>query len=219
MPESSAIHAFDVSEVVRDGETWVRFSIHPWQRSSEDSAGRGAAAGPAGGAAPRPRGRRYVVEMDVTLMGRTLTTEMTLSNRDQMGFRLLIGRQALRQGFVVDSARSYSVAARSGRSGGGTRALTGTRGSGQRVKQRVRDSDSPTTTAGTPTSARLQSSSKVIRCRHPDGPRDHGSRRRARRRRGRRRGRPARTKLTSVPITSTTTHMIVRSSAAAGRFG
>lgn len=106
---SSAIHAFDVSEVVRDGETWVRFSIHPWQRSSEDSAvvealllDRRVVRSSSGHAA-----ERYVVEMDVTLMGRTLTTEMTLSNRDQMGFRLLIGRQALRQGFVVDSARSY----------------------------------------------------------------------------------------------------------------
>ena len=35
------------------------------------------------------------------------TAEMTLSNRDQMGFRMLVGREALRQGFVVDPARSF----------------------------------------------------------------------------------------------------------------
>jgi len=32
---------------------------------------------------------------------------VTLTNRDEMGFRMLIGRQALRQGFIVDSARSF----------------------------------------------------------------------------------------------------------------
>ena len=45
--------------------------------------------------------------MDSVLAGRTITTVMTLSNRDEMGFRLLIGREALAQGFLVDSAASY----------------------------------------------------------------------------------------------------------------
>ena len=106
---SSAIHAFDVEEFERDGQTWVRFSIHPWQRSSDDAAtvespvhDRRAVRSSSGHTT-----ERYVVPMDVTLMGRTVTTEMTLTSRDQMGFRLLIGREALRQGFVVDPAQSY----------------------------------------------------------------------------------------------------------------
>jgi len=106
---SSAIHAFGIEELEHDGQTWVRFSLHPWQRSLEDATtvelpvhDRRVVRSSSG-----HQTERYVVQMDVTLMGRTLRTEMTLSSRDQMGFRLLIGREALRQGFVVDPARSY----------------------------------------------------------------------------------------------------------------
>lgn len=106
---SSAIHAFDVEGYRRKGADWVRFRVRPWQHSEEDAI-----------TVERPvhdRRRvrsssghveeRIVVLLDVVLTGRTVTAEVTLSNRDQMGFRMLIGREALRQGFVVDSARSF----------------------------------------------------------------------------------------------------------------
>ena len=106
---SSAIHAFDLQECQRAGESWVRFSIHPWQRSAEDSTiaelpvhDRRVVRSSTGHAQ-----ERYVVLMDVRMLDRTVTAEMTLSRRDQMGFRLLIGREALRQGFLVDPGRSY----------------------------------------------------------------------------------------------------------------
>jgi hypothetical protein len=106
---SSAIHAFDLEEFERDGVTWVRFSVHPWQRTSEEAVGvelpvhdRRAVRSSSGHA-----DERYVVLLRVRLLDRTDTTEMTLSRRDEMGFRLLIGREALRQGFLVDSGRSY----------------------------------------------------------------------------------------------------------------
>jgi hypothetical protein len=51
--------------------------------------------------------RRYVVLMRIGLPGREVTTEVTLTNRDKMGFRILVGRQALRHGFIVDSKRSF----------------------------------------------------------------------------------------------------------------
>jgi hypothetical protein len=106
---SSAIHAFDIHEYDVDGVPWVRFSIHPWQRSAEDSTeatlpvhDRRIVRSSSGHSQ-----ERYVVLMDVRLLDRTVSAEMTLSSRDQMGFRLLIGREALRQGFLVDPARSY----------------------------------------------------------------------------------------------------------------
>jgi hypothetical protein len=106
---TSAIHAFDLEQVERDGVPWVTFVIHPWQRSADD---------PVEVALPVQEQRevrsssghveeRYVVSMDLSLVGRVVTAEVTLSNRDEMGFRMLVGREALRQGFVVDPARSY----------------------------------------------------------------------------------------------------------------
>ena len=50
---------------------------------------------------------RLVVRMRVVLVGREVDAEVTLTNRDQMGFRMLIGREALAQGFDVTSSRSF----------------------------------------------------------------------------------------------------------------
>lgn len=106
---SSAIHAFDIHEFTREGQAWVRFSIHPWQRSREDSVevelpihDRRRVRSSTGHVQ-----ERYVVLIDVTLLDRTVTAEVTLTSRDQMGFRMLIGREALRQGYLIDSRRSY----------------------------------------------------------------------------------------------------------------
>ncbi|WP_414695780.1 ATP-dependent zinc protease [Oryzihumus sp.] len=106
---TSTLHAFDLRELDRGGEVWVRFSIHPWQRSDEDAVtvdcavhDRRAVRSSSGHAE-----ERIVVLMDLELVGRKVTAEVTLSRRDEMGFRMLVGREALRQGFVVDSGRSY----------------------------------------------------------------------------------------------------------------
>jgi hypothetical protein len=50
---------------------------------------------------------RLVVLLDMVLVGRRVTAEVTLSNRSEMGFRMLIGREALRQGFTIEPARSF----------------------------------------------------------------------------------------------------------------
>ncbi len=106
---SSSLHAFDIEDFVRDGEPWVRFSVHPWQRSADESHlcelpvhDRRHVRSSSGHSQ-----ERYVVLMEVSLLGRSVTAEMTLSRRDEMGFRLLIGREALRHGFLVDPGRSY----------------------------------------------------------------------------------------------------------------
>lgn len=106
---SSAIHAFDIEEFEKDGDTWVRYSIHPWQKTAVDAVDVESKVhdlrnvrSSSGYAEDR-----LVVMMDIRLIARTITAEVTLSRRDEMGFRMLVGREALRQGFVVDPGRSY----------------------------------------------------------------------------------------------------------------
>lgn len=106
---TSSLHAFDLREFDRDGEDWVRFKVKPWQDSQADAVtvecpvhDRRAVRSSSGHAQDR-----LVVLLRVRLVDREVTAEVTLSNRDEMGFRMLIGREALRQGFAVDPARSF----------------------------------------------------------------------------------------------------------------
>jgi hypothetical protein len=105
---SSALHAFDIEEL--DGGARVRFHVRPWQDSNRDAVvvecpvhDRRLVRSSTGHTQ-----QRYVVLIELELFGRTVRAETTLTNRDEMGFRMLVGRQALRQGgFVVDPGRSF----------------------------------------------------------------------------------------------------------------
>ncbi|MBZ0131352.1 MAG: ATP-dependent zinc protease [Rhodocyclaceae bacterium] len=106
---TSALHAFHLTTFERDGRPWVRFAIHPLQRRTDrvvkceaevvdcrtvtDSGGH--------------REQRYVIRTPAQLGQRRIPIEITLTDRDSMTFRMLLGRTALKQGFTVDPARSY----------------------------------------------------------------------------------------------------------------
>ena len=57
---------------------------------------------------------RPVILTRVELLGETWPIELTLASRDAMGFRMLLGRQAVRGRFLIDPGRSY-LAGRPGR--------------------------------------------------------------------------------------------------------
>jgi hypothetical protein len=105
---SSALHAYDIEIVRRGGRPHVRFVIHPLQRD----ASRVAAEAPlldervvrssSGHATRRP-----VIRTTVEILGERRDVDLTLVLRDEMGFRMLLGREALRGGFLVDPGRSY----------------------------------------------------------------------------------------------------------------
>ncbi len=106
---SCAIHAFDIEELQGGPIPLVRFTIHPWQRATDDAVtvirpilDRRTVRSSSGHTE-----ERITVETDVRILGRTIPVALTLAARDQMGFRLLIGREALGQGFLVDPSHSY----------------------------------------------------------------------------------------------------------------
>jgi hypothetical protein len=106
---TSSLHAFDIQVSGEPGAERVRFGVHPWQESEDDAVivdcavhDRRSVRSSSG-----HEEERIVVLLDVTVLGLTVPAEVTLTNRDAMGFRMLIGREALRQGILVDSSQSY----------------------------------------------------------------------------------------------------------------
>lgn len=106
---TSALHAFSVEVFQKNGADWVRFKIHPKQyrkdlevtcesriidrRIVTDSGGH--------------REARCVIETPVRVLDEEWPIEITLTSRDDMRFRMLLGRTAIKGRAVVDPARSY----------------------------------------------------------------------------------------------------------------
>jgi hypothetical protein len=106
---TSALHAYKITPFTKDGASYVRFVVHPLQRLRKpevtcvacvidhrrvtDSGGRAE--------------MRYVIRTTLKLGTARWPIELTLTNRDQMGFRMLIGRQALRRRYLVDTGKSF----------------------------------------------------------------------------------------------------------------
>lgn len=106
---TSALHAFKVEPFTRNAQQWVRFAIHPIQGNTEkvvecesrvkdqrvvrDSGGHDEL--------------RYVIDAVITIGEDLLRCEVTLTDRDSMIFRVLLGRTALRSRYVIHPGKSY----------------------------------------------------------------------------------------------------------------
>ena len=106
---SSALHAFDIELFKKDDVDFVRFKVHPVQRSRKKVVVAEAplvdvreVRNSGGRAQSRP-----VILTTISLGGQQWPIELTLTNRKKMGFRMLLGRQGVRDRFLVDSGRSY----------------------------------------------------------------------------------------------------------------
>jgi len=106
---TSSLHAFNVRAFERDGRAMVRFEVHPIQRDSKTSIrveaeliGTRVVRSSSGHSQ-----RRHVIETVIEICGKSVRAEVTLTRRDVMGFRMLIGRKALAGAFVVDPNRSF----------------------------------------------------------------------------------------------------------------
>lgn len=109
---TSCLHAFKVESFTKEETLWVRFWIHPVQRNNDkvtvceakviderivrDSGGHEES--------------RYVIQSDVSLGDQTWPIEITLTNRENMDFRMLLGRTAMHHRILVDPTKSFLIA-------------------------------------------------------------------------------------------------------------
>jgi hypothetical protein len=106
---SSAIHAFNIHELCQDGKKIIRFQIHPLQRDSKTTITTEAElleyrkVRNSGGITQL----RPVIKTNIEVGKYTWPIELTLTNRDVMGFRMLLGRQAVRNKFLVDPGGAF----------------------------------------------------------------------------------------------------------------
>lgn len=118
---TSSLHAYDVEEFREGRRRMVRFKVHPEQRDGKGYISavarlvdQRAVRASSGHAELRP-----VVLTTIELLGERWEVELTLTRRDAMGFRMLLGRQAMRNRFLVDPGGSF----RNGRRLKGTKRL------------------------------------------------------------------------------------------------
>jgi hypothetical protein len=111
---SSCLHAFNVEVVQEMDRKVVHFDVHPVQSSTAGTVRASAelveyrsVRSSSGHCELRP-----VIRTLVTFGEITWPIEVTLTNRDQMGFRMLLGRRAIASRFTVDPAKSYVQSAK-----------------------------------------------------------------------------------------------------------
>jgi hypothetical protein len=106
---SSALHAETIEPYMKGGEHWLMFTVAPIQKQNDsliechapikdyrlvsDSGGH--------------KQRRYVIETQILFGGQAIRAEITLTNRDSMRFRMLLGRTAVNRHFLIDPSASY----------------------------------------------------------------------------------------------------------------
>ena len=107
--KTSALHTFRIDPFTENGAGFVRFWVHPLQRNEDlvrecvapikdermvsDSGGH--------------KEMRYIIETPVRIGHKDWLIEMSLTNRDTMRFRMLLGRRAMAGMFLVDPGASY----------------------------------------------------------------------------------------------------------------
>ncbi|MFT5198848.1 MAG: hypothetical protein ACI87O_001508 [Planctomycetota bacterium] len=106
---TSSLHALDIEEFKRGKKTYVRFKVHPEQKNAKFTVECEALVVDKRRVLPSSGHSevRTVIATTLELLGESWTVELTLTRRDVMGFRMLLGRQAMRKRCVVDPGTSF----------------------------------------------------------------------------------------------------------------
>lgn len=106
---TSCLHAFKIDEFTFDDKKWIRFGLHPNQDDTETEVFCEAEViderivSDSGG----HKESRYVISTNVVLAEQCWPIEITLTNRDNMRFRMLLGRTAMEDKITVDPGGSF----------------------------------------------------------------------------------------------------------------
>lgn len=106
--KTSCLHAFRIEPFDKDGAPWLRIWVHPKQHSDAEHVCEAPVhdqrtVTDSGGHSET----RYVIETTLVIGKQRFSAELTLTNRDTMKFRMLLGRQAMNGRYVVDPEASY----------------------------------------------------------------------------------------------------------------
>jgi len=107
--KTSSLHATNIQPYQKDNETWVNFDVFPIQNDGKrkisckalvvDKRVVKSSSG--------DREERFVVRTEISLNEQKWDIEFTLTNRDSMGYRMLLGRQAMMGRIIVDPSESF----------------------------------------------------------------------------------------------------------------
>lgn len=107
--KTSSIHAFNIHTFRRQGNQWVSFEVHPIQndrrtviRCEQPIVDRRAVKSSSGVSETR-----YVISTQIELGDDSWEVELTLANRDSMGYRMLLGREAMSGRVLIDPSQSF----------------------------------------------------------------------------------------------------------------
>jgi hypothetical protein len=106
---TSALHAFQVREFSERGVRHVEFVVHPQQqrRQPQRSCVAEVADQRVITSSNGQRERRYVIVTPLQLGSMRWDIELTLTNRDTMSYRMLLGREALKRHCLIHPGRSF----------------------------------------------------------------------------------------------------------------
>tara|TARA_R110002167_G_scaffold286283_1_gene491266 strand:- start:2494 stop:2946 length:453 start_codon:yes stop_codon:yes gene_type:complete len=106
---TSSLHVDNIDEFERDGESWVSFDIHPdihqvskiVRREIKVEARRNVKSSTA------TREKRYVITTTIVMADMQWPIQLTLTDRSEMNYLMLLGREAMQGRLVVDPEFEY----------------------------------------------------------------------------------------------------------------
>jgi len=108
---TSSLHVENIEEFQKNGKTWISFDIHPdvydvvkkTRHSSKIKARRKVKSSTA------TLERRYVIETTLAIGDHSWPIKMTLTDRSEMTYMMLLGREAMSDKILVDPSAEFLI--------------------------------------------------------------------------------------------------------------